>query len=111
MSKIKYSFSKQTMVALKHFSNLLSVARKNKLMTIVELTDKLGVSRTTTTNILKGSPTVNVGVYFEAARILGVNLFDQDPSRLEESKRKTQQVDSLLPKRIRVKKMELDNDF
>ena len=99
------------MIAIEHFSNLLSVARKNKLMTVVELTDKLGVSRTTTTNILKGSPTVSIGFYFEAARILGVNLFDQEPSRLETSKRKTQQIDSLLPKRIRVKKMELDNDF
>ncbi|WED21977.1 helix-turn-helix domain-containing protein [Vibrio sp. JC009] len=111
MSKTNYSFSKQTMVALEHFSGLLSVARKNKSMTVVELSDKLGVSRTTATSMLKGSPTVNIGLYFEAARILGVSLFDQEPSRLEVSKRKTQQVESLLPKRVRVKKRELDNDF
>ena len=111
MSKMKYSFSKEAMGALEHFSNLLSIARKTHPMTIVELTDKLGVSRTTTRGILNGSPSVSIGLYFEAARILRVNLFDQDPSRLEVSKFKSKQIESLLPTRIMAQKKELDNDF
>lgn len=111
MSKVKYSFSKQTLYALEHYANLLKIARKNRNMTIVELTDKMGVSRTTVDSILRGNPTVNIGYYFEASRILGINLFNQEPSRLEVSKRNSGNVDSLLPKRIRNKKEELTNDF
>lgn len=111
MSKVKYNFSKQTLYALEHYANLLKIARKNRNMTVVELTDKLGVSRTTVDKILKGDPTANIGYYFEASRILGVNLFNQEPSRLEVSKRSSDKIDSLLPKRIRNKKEILDNDF
>tara|TARA_R110001592_G_scaffold214978_2_gene468075 strand:+ start:962 stop:1390 length:429 start_codon:yes stop_codon:yes gene_type:complete len=111
MSKVKYSFSKQTLHALEHYANLLKIARKNRNMTIVELTDKMGVSRTTVDSILRGNATVSIGYYFEASRILGINLFNQDPSRLEVSKRNSGNVDSLLPKRIRNKKEELTNDF
>lgn len=111
MSKIQYSFSKQTIIAMAHYANLLKIARKNRGMTIVELTDKMGVSRTTVDSILKGNTSVSIGYYFEASRILGVNLFNQDPSRLEVSKRNSDIVESLLPKRIRKKKEELTNDF
>ncbi len=111
MSKVKYRYSKQTVNALQHYANLLKIARKNRNMTIVELTDKMGVSRTTVDSILKGNPTVSIGYYFEASRILEINLFNQDPSRLEASKKNSDIIDSLLPKRIRNKKEELSSDF
>lgn len=111
MSKVNYSFSKQTKYALEHFANLLSIARKNQSMTKIDLTDRLGVSRSTVDKMLRGEPTVNIGYYFEAARILRINLFDSDPSRLEDLKRSSNSINSLLPKRVRVKKIILDTDF
>jgi transcriptional regulator with XRE-family HTH domain len=111
MAKNTPHFSRQTLEAIEHFGTLLSVARKNKHLSVEELTDRLDSSRSTVLRVLKGSPTVNIGVYFEAARILGVHLFDQDPSRLQLTKRKTKDIEVLLPKRVRTKKQELNNDF
>ena len=111
MSTQPRHYSKQTEAALQHFANLLSIARKDRKMTVKELTDKLQVSRTTTGKIMSGDPVVGIGLYFEAARILGINLFDQEPSRLEIKKRSSEKMEKLLPKRIRTKKVTISNDF
>jgi transcriptional regulator with XRE-family HTH domain len=111
MSKVNVFFSKQTIGALEHFASLLEISRKNKSFTIEDLASRVGISKSTAIRILKGSPKVNIGVYFETARIVGVPLFDADPSRFEISKKKTKDIESLLPKRVRPKEMEIDNDF
>ena len=111
MSPQSRHHSKQTQAALKHFANLLSIARKERKMTIKELTDKLQISRTTTGKIMSGDPAVGIGLYFETARILGVQLFDQDPSRLEIKQKNSEAMERLLPKRVRTKKMTINNDF
>ncbi|NOH72503.1 helix-turn-helix transcriptional regulator [Vibrio pectenicida] len=111
MSTQNRHYSKQTEAALQHFANLLSIARKERKMTIKELTDKLQVSRTTTGKLMSGDPAVGIGLYFEAARILRVDLFDQDPSRLEIKKRSSEKMEKLLPRRVRNQKVKINNDF
>jgi transcriptional regulator with XRE-family HTH domain len=97
--------------ALSHFAALLRIRRKERNLTLDELADRLGVSTPTVRKILEGSPNVAIGSYFEAARILGVPLFDPDPDRFAVTASRTAEVDSLLPKRVRTRKPEVDDNF
>lgn len=97
--------------ALSHFAALLRIRRKERNLTLDELADRLGVSTPTVRKILEGFPNVAIGSYFEAAHILGVPLFDPDPDRLAAIASKTAKVDSLLPKRVRTRQPEFDDNF
>lgn len=100
-----------TNAALNHFSTLLQINRKKKNMSIEELSVRLGVSYPTTKNMLNGVPTVAIGTYFEAAYILGVSLFEADQNRFTLLVSKNKHLELLLPKRVKTKKVELDDDF
>ena len=97
--------------ALSHFAALLRIRRKERNLTLGELADRLGVSTPTVRKILEGSPGVVIGSYFEAARILGVPLFDPDPDRFAVTASKTAELESLLPKRVRTHQQEIDDRF
>ncbi|MFC7337987.1 helix-turn-helix domain-containing protein [Haloferula chungangensis] len=97
--------------ALSHFAALLRIQRKERNLTLDELADRLGISTPTVRKILDGSPNVAIGSYFEAARILGVPLFDSDQDRFAINAARTEKLDSLLPKRVRTRHPEIDDDF
>ena len=97
--------------ALDHFAALLRIRRREKALTVAELADRLGVSIPTTRNLLRGTPAVAIGTYFEAARILGVALFDPDQDRFQASRDRVEQIESLLPKRVVKSPEEFDDDF
>jgi len=97
--------------ALTHFSTLLRIRRKERKLTIAELADRLGVSVPTVRSLLAASPGVSIGTYFEAAHILGVALFDPETSRFTATAAKDEKLETLLPQRVREKKVELDDDF
>ena len=97
--------------AITHFSTLLRIKRKEKKISVDELSVRLGISYPTTKRMLEGAATVAIGTYFEAAYVLGVTLFDPDEGRFAITASKSKQLESLLPKRIHKKKVELDDDF
>ncbi|MBL4560899.1 MAG: helix-turn-helix transcriptional regulator [Labilibaculum sp.] len=96
---------------IKHFATLLQINRKKKSMSIAELSVRLGVSYPTVQNMLNGVATVAIGTYFEAAYILGVSLFESDQNRFTILTSKSKGLEILLPKRVKTKKVELDDDF
>jgi transcriptional regulator with XRE-family HTH domain len=97
--------------ALSHFAALLRLQRKERKLTLDELADRLGISTPTVRKILAGSPGVAIGSYFEAARLLGVPLFDPDADRLAVTASRTAEVEALLPKRVRTRRQEIHDDF
>lgn len=97
--------------ALTHFSTLLRVRRTERNLTLGELADRLGVSIPTVRSMLDGSPGVSIGTYFEAAHVLGVALFDPEESRFASAAARVEKMESLLPQRVRKKKVEIDDDF
>ena len=97
--------------AISHFAALLRIERKERNLTLDELADRLGISTPTVRKILEGSPSVAIGSYFEAARILGVPLFDPDSDRFAVTASRTAEVESLLPKRVRHRQHEIDDNF
>jgi transcriptional regulator with XRE-family HTH domain len=111
MSKSAIRIGTVAKAALSHFAALLRIRRKERNLTLGELADRLGVSTPTVRKILEGSPSVAIGAYFEAARILGVPLFDPDPDRFAVTASKTAGIESLLPKRVRTRPQEIDDNF
>ncbi len=97
--------------ALSHFAALLRVRRKERKLILDELADRLGVSTPTVRKMLDGSASVAIGTYFEAAHVLGVPLFDPDSDRFALTASRTAEVESLLPKRVRSRHTEIDDDF
>ena len=85
--------------------------RKEKNLTVSELADRLGISTPTVRKILEGFPAVAIGTYFEAARILGVPLFDPDTERFAVTASRTAEMEALLPKRVRTSQPEINDDF
>jgi transcriptional regulator with XRE-family HTH domain len=97
--------------ALAHFATMLTIQRKEKKITVEELCSRVGVSKPTMIKILKGEPSVSIGLYFETAWVLGVPLFEPDENRFAIKRKTNAKIDALLPNRVRREKVILDDDF
>jgi transcriptional regulator with XRE-family HTH domain len=111
MSKNQVRMGIVAQAALVHFAALLRIRRKERNLTLNEMADRLGISTPTVRKILEGSPGVAIGSYFEAARILGIPLFDPDSDRFAVTRSRTTEMESLLPKRVRTSQQEIHDDF
>lgn len=87
----------------------IRLARTQRRMTVEELAERVGVTHTTVRRIERGSLSVKVGSAFEAASVLGVPLFDEDPGRVGLEARRLASDLALLPRRVR--KPVVDDDF
>jgi transcriptional regulator with XRE-family HTH domain len=108
--KRAHPFSPATVEAARLLGSRIEIGRRDHHWTVQELADRVGVSRDTIYKIEHGVPTVGLGVAFEAAAIVGVPLFDEDPSRrLLELSRADDRL-ALLPKRTR-KPLKVNDEF
>jgi transcriptional regulator with XRE-family HTH domain len=57
------------------------LARRERRWTVEELAERVGVTHVTMRKVERGDLTVGLGVAFEAAAVLGVPLFHEDPAR------------------------------
>lgn len=88
-----------TTEALSLLGLLIKAGRKDRKMTEVDFSDRVGISRFTLQKIEKGEPTVEIGMFFDAAAIAWIKLFeisDNFSAPLRHAKDKV----VLLPKRI-----------
>ncbi len=69
----------------RHAARLLGqrvrLGRRERRWTVEELAGRVGVSPVTLRKVEKGDLTVALGTAFEAAALVGVALFDDDPAR------------------------------
>lgn len=105
------SISKTTLDALKVLGQLIRVARGQRRFTQNNLATRLHVTRQTIIKIEKGDPTISIGTVFEAAYILDIPLFTPDNSTLTQWESILTGFSGLLPKKTRIKKRVIDNDF
>jgi len=103
------TYSRQTIEALSLLGKLIRVARIERRMTAHELAERTGISRPSLHRIERGDPGTAIGSVFEAATIVGVTLFETDPSRLASDLTRVEEKLTLLPKMIRSRK--IDDDF
>ena len=77
--------------------------------TVEMLAERVGVSHVTISKVEHGDPTVALGTAFEAAALVGVSLFDDDPARRRLESARTSDRLALLPRASR--RRVVDNDF
>lgn len=111
MGRNKIQVGTVASAALAHFATLLSIQRKEKKITVEELCSRVGASKPTMIKILKGDPSVSIGLYFETAWVLGVSFFEPDENRFAIKHKTNAIIEALLPNRVRRKKVILDDDF
>ena len=107
----KFKLSKSAEIALQTLGLQISIARKERQWSQAELAKRVGVNRQTIINIEKGNGSVAAGSLFEAAALTGVSLFAKKREEQLKNRDTAQIIDTLLPERIHVKKVKVDNDF
>ncbi|MCK0746276.1 helix-turn-helix transcriptional regulator [Chromohalobacter nigrandesensis] len=105
------SYSRVTQQTLSVLGKLIKAGRLDRELTAADLSERAGISRKTLRNIEKGEAGTEIGVVFEVSTLVGGRLFDFDDrvgaihdARLEERL-------TLLPKRVRQSRQEVDDDF
>lgn len=78
----------------------IRLARQRRRMSIEELAERVGVTHTTIRKIEHGDLGVGIGLAFEAASVLGINLFEEDAHRLHRELGHVQTQLALLPRRV-----------
>ncbi len=105
------SYSRGTRQALAMLGKLIRAGRIERGMTAQELAERAGISRTTLSSIEKGAAGPEIGIVFEVAALAGVRLFDPDEHSLQRENARLDEKLTLLPKSVRPKVKEPDDDF
>lgn len=105
------TYSQYTEEALTLLAKLIRASRLEKKMSAQELADRVGISRGMLSRIEKADPKCEIGATFEVARIVGVTLFEAEPSRLLMQTKQIEEKLTLLPKSARKPQKEAKDDF
>ncbi|MDA3877008.1 MAG: helix-turn-helix transcriptional regulator [Halothiobacillus sp.] len=100
--------SKRTLVMMGH---AIAVMRKTRKWTKAELADRVGITTETLTRVEKGDDDVSVGITFDCAVIVGIDLFG-DKKLMNRADLCYRVILDLMPKRIvSVPASEFDDGF
>lgn len=105
------TYSRTTREALTLLGRSIRLARKQRKMSEVDLATRIGIARGTLQSIEKGQPKVEIGLVLEAATLLGVPLFVDEPSRLATEISRVDDRLALLPQSVRRPRSEPRDDF
>jgi transcriptional regulator with XRE-family HTH domain len=101
MAKRTIGLSRPSADALAVLGQQINEARLAKGWTVADTAARLGVGPRTVRALEKGAPGVAIGTVFNAAFLVGVNLFGLDPAALAEARRRGEDTLALLPSRVR----------
>jgi transcriptional regulator with XRE-family HTH domain len=105
------SFTRYNQAALKLLGKEIELNRKLKKITAAALAERCGISRPTLRRVERGEPSVEIGIVFEVASIVGVKLFNSDdPRDLKKEFGHVKDKVALLPESVRTKKRKEPND-
>lgn len=103
--------SKITVNYLKILGGLIKTTRLDKKYTQTELSNRANCSRQTIAKIEAGDPKTAIGTYFEICYVLGIPLFVENETDLAKLSLTLNNLNSLLPQRIKHKQKKINNDF
>jgi transcriptional regulator with XRE-family HTH domain len=103
-------YSRVTVEAARLLGARVRLARRERRWTVAELAERVGVSHVTISKVERGDLTVGLGVAFEAAWVVGVPLFHEDPSRRALERERVADRLAVLPQVVRAP-VEIDDDF
>jgi transcriptional regulator with XRE-family HTH domain len=105
------TYCRVTRDVLTLFGGLIRLGRKQRKMSEADLAARVGIARSTLQLIEKGHPKVEIGLVFEAATLVGVPLFVDEPSRLASEQSRIDDKLALLPQSVRVPRSQVKDDF
>lgn len=89
----------------------IKLARKRHKWSELALAERAGIARATLQKIESGDMSCAIGLYFEVAALVGINLFEQDSQPLTKAIEQVRDKIALLPKRIKSKPRVIHDDF
>jgi len=104
-------YSKYTLEAVILLGGQIKLGRKQRKWSEKNLAERAGISRATLQKIESGEMSCSIGMAFEVAMLVGVNLFEQDKAPLLRHLEQTKDKIALLPKRIKTKVKVVHDDF
>ena len=105
------TYSKYAREAVQLLGKQIKLARKQRKWSEQNLANRAGISRATLQKIENGEMTCVIGLAFEAAALVGLNLFEQDRIPLSISIESANDKIALLPRRIKSVTRDVDDDF
>jgi len=107
----KRTYSRYAQEAAILMGEQIKLGRKQRKWPEKELADRAGISRATLQKIENGELNCAIGLVFEVAALVGINLFEQDKHPLSKQIEHTKDKLTFLPRRIKTKEKEVDDDF
>ena len=105
------TYSKHTKNTVLLLSTAIAIARKEQGWSETTVAEKINVSRSTVQRLEKGDLKVGIGLYFEAAWVVGVKVFAPDDESLKQQLIHNKDVLRLLPKSARPSRKVIDDNF
>jgi transcriptional regulator with XRE-family HTH domain len=105
------TYSKYAQEAALLLGKQIKLGRKQRKWSEKNFAERIGISRATLQKIERGEMTCAIGLIFEAATLVGINLFEQDRLPLSVSLEQADNRIALLPKRIQPQTKVIDDDF
>jgi transcriptional regulator with XRE-family HTH domain len=106
-----HTYSPQTLDAARILGLRIAEGRRQRRWTQAELCERAGVSKTTLRNAERGEPTVAVGVMFELATLVGVELYGIPFGDLRNLAGREADRLQLLPAHVYPRRVTVDDDF
>lgn len=106
-----HTYSPQALDAARVLGLRIAEERRRRRWTQAELCERAGVSPVTLRNAERGVPTVGVGVMFELATLVGVELFGVPPGELGSVVSRERDRLALLPAHVYRRQADPDDDF
>ena len=100
MPKSKRTYARYTTEGIVLLGKMIRHGRKQRKMTEMELAERLGIARSTLQRMERGDPTVEMGITFEAAALVGVKLFDSDEKGINRLSDRMDDRIAVLPKHV-----------
>lgn len=72
MPSKKQTFLPRLQIILDQLGENITLARKRRKLTTIQVAERAGIDRTTLYQIEKGSPGVSLGAYFNVLRVFGL---------------------------------------
>lgn len=105
------TFTRYAAEAAELLGVLIRSERISRKMSVLELAARAGVSRGLVQRIEKGELSCSIGVVFELAAIVGLPLFDADNRKLGDELHTRKHILSLLPQKVKLRKLVVNDDF
>lgn len=106
-----HTYSKSALDAAQLLGLAIARGRRARQWKAEELAERAGISRNTLYAAERGAPTVGIGLMFELAVLVGIDLFGAGPEQLSDMVARSRERLALLPASVHDRRRELPNDF